>query len=102
MSDLWTPSGPAVSCTATIAGQMLTFTSNSISQAYGVARIVNTNTTVAFVAMVSAGATVGDAANASPVLGNTAFFVIFPIKTPILYVSGASSVFGQAGYALKG
>lgn len=101
MSDIWTPSGPSVRCTATVAGQILTFTSSSVAQAYGVARIVNVDTTVALCAMVSASATAGDAANAVPVLPNTVFYVSFPIKTPFLYVSVAS-VFGQSGYALKG
>ncbi len=102
MSDLWTPIAPAVSCTATVAGQMLISASSSINFAAGIARIVNTNTTLAFCAMVSANATAGDLVNASPVLGNTTFFVMFGVKTPILFVSGASSVFGQAGYGLKG
>ena len=102
MSDLWTPSGPAIKCTSTFSSaQMLTFTSSSISQSHAVARIVNYDTTVALCAMVSAGATAGDAANMSPVYPGTTFFVMFPIKTPILFVT-AASVYGQAGYALKG
>lgn len=98
MSNIWTPSGPAVNVTATFSGQQVIVASN---QMVSLVRFVNANTTLAFVAMVSAGASAGDAVNASPVLGNTVFWVESTGRTPVAFVSGASTVFAQPGYGLK-
>lgn len=93
----WTPSGPTVLATATVAGQLVITASNQLD---AMIRFVNHDTTVAFVAMVSVGASVGDAANASPVLPSSVFWLLTSNKTPVAYVSVAS-VRAQAGYYLK-
>jgi hypothetical protein len=98
MSEYWTPSGPAILATATVAGQQVVVASN---QAEGLARFHNANSTTGFVALVSASATAGDAANAAAIAGNASLFIAFTKATPYAYVSGASSVYAQAGYALK-
>lgn len=98
MSNYWTPSGVAVSVTATVANQLVITASNQLES---LVRFVNSGTTLAFCAMVSAGASVGDAVNAVPVLGPSVFWIASTARTPVAYVSGASAVFAQAGYALK-
>lgn len=94
----WVPSGPVVSCTATVINQLVIQASG---QNVAVMRFINLSGTNAFCAMVSASASVGDAANAFLLPGGTAFFVGCGKFTPFAYVSGATAVFVQAGYGLK-
>ena len=98
MSNFWTPSGPAVNATATFAASQLVITASN--QLESLVRFLNKDTTVGFCAMVSAGASAGDAANAVPVYPGSVFWISTSSRTPIAYVSGAS-VYAQAGYGLK-
>lgn len=98
MSRYWTPSGIAVSVTATVANQQIITASNQLES---LVLFANGGTTLAYCAMVSAGATVGDAAKATPVPGGNMFWVAANSATPFAYVSGASAVVAQAGYGLK-
>lgn len=98
MSDIWTPSAPAVSCTATVINQRLVVASNQLTSSI---RFLNSGTTVGFCAVVSASASGGDAANAVPLAGGASIFIEAGLATQFGFVSGASAVYAQAGYALK-
>jgi hypothetical protein len=94
MSNYWTPSGPAINATATVAGQQVITASLQVE---GLIRFLNKDTTVGFCAMVSASATTGEAANATPVYPGSVFWISATSRTPFAYVSGAS-IYAQAGY----
>jgi hypothetical protein len=95
MSEYWTPSSDYFSVSNS-PPQLLVSASNQIE---GLARIVNIGTTVGYVAMLTASATI-DTANLAPIEAQGTLFVAFGFPATRIVATGATCL-AQAGYALK-
>lgn len=94
MSNYWVPSATFVSASTGTTAMVV-----ASNQVEGLARIINIGGSVAFAAIVTAGATAG-AANLVPLAPNVAFFIAFGATTNNVVVTGGTCMF-QPGYAIK-
>ena len=92
----WTPSGSALLLTQGSVVAVVT----ADGQAEGIALFVNAGTTAGFVAMASVSASAGELQTV-PVAPSGSLYIAFGSPMTHAFVTGASSMYAQAGYSLK-
>lgn len=93
----WVPSGSYVLTGASTSVYKFSTAGNQIE---GVARVLNVDATIAYVGLVTASATVGEATTKIPVSPNDPFFIAYSYPYVAVVVSNASAMINP-GYALK-